>query len=185
MVVFRGYSTGGIQPAQKMLSPESCYFRALKHALEGDLNSALAFQEKAEASREAFGLSFSESVSDSFPFVEEAVTTLLSSYDFTRCVRSNGTAYGTSGKCRKGSEKAKSSAPPKKWVNERELASEGKMSKGMAALFKPGMEVDFYKKGSGDKSQGIVQRNDGKVVSIKEHNGGKVAAGRTQKFEIV
>ena len=30
------------------------------------------------------------------------------SYDFTRCVRPNGTAYGTGGKCKKGTEEAKS-----------------------------------------------------------------------------
>jgi len=30
-------------------------------------------------------------------------------FEFTRCVRPNGTAYGTSGKCRKGTEKE---APP-------------------------------------------------------------------------
>jgi hypothetical protein len=29
------------------------------------------------------------------------------SYDFTRCVRPNGTSYGTGGKCRKGTEEAK------------------------------------------------------------------------------
>ena len=28
-------------------------------------------------------------------------------YDFTRCVRPNGTAYGTGGKCKKGAEEAK------------------------------------------------------------------------------
>jgi len=39
------------------------------------------------------GLNFSESGTDS--------------YDFTRCVRPNGTAYGTGGKCKKGTEEAK------------------------------------------------------------------------------
>ncbi len=32
-------------------------------------------------------------------------------YDFTRCVRPNGTAYGTRGTCRKGSQQEKQAAP--------------------------------------------------------------------------
>lgn len=92
-----------------MHTPESYYFGALKRALEGDLEGAFSLQEKAEEAREAYGYSFSEAVSDDFPFVEEAVTTLLSSYDFTRCVRPDGSAYGTRGKCRKGSQQEKES----------------------------------------------------------------------------
>lgn len=34
-------------------------------------------------------------------------------YDFTRCVRADGTAYGTRGKCRQGSEEAKAPEAPK------------------------------------------------------------------------
>ena len=34
-------------------------------------------------------------------------------YDFTRCVRPNGTAYGTKGKCKKGTEQAKEAEPQK------------------------------------------------------------------------
>jgi hypothetical protein len=34
-------------------------------------------------------------------------------YDFTRCVRPNGTAYGTKGKCRKGTEEEKQEVAPK------------------------------------------------------------------------
>jgi hypothetical protein len=34
-------------------------------------------------------------------------------YDFTRCVRPDGTAYGTRGRCRKGSEAAKAPTEPK------------------------------------------------------------------------
>jgi len=41
-------------------------------------------------------------------FSEEAGT-----YDFTRCVRSDGTAYGTKGACRKGSEQSKGLEEPK------------------------------------------------------------------------
>jgi hypothetical protein len=45
----------------------------------------------AELAGETFGTNFSES----------------GTYDFTRCVRPNGTAYGTGGKCKKGTEEAK------------------------------------------------------------------------------
>ncbi len=34
-------------------------------------------------------------------------------YDFTRCVRPNGSVYGTRGKCRKGTEEAKKEEPKK------------------------------------------------------------------------
>lgn len=90
-----------------MNTPESYYLGALNRALSGDLEGAVSLQERAEEAREAYGYSFSEAVSDDFPFVEEAVTTLLSSYDFTRCVRPDGSVYGTRGKCRKGTETAK------------------------------------------------------------------------------
>ncbi len=35
-------------------------------------------------------------------------------YDFTRCVRKDGTVYGTAGQCRKGTEEVKEDAPGKK-----------------------------------------------------------------------
>lgn len=93
-----------------MNTPESYYFGALKRALEGDLEGSFSFLEKAEKIREDDGYSFSEPVSDSLPFVEEAVAILLSSYDFTRCVRQDGSIYGTKGKCRKGKETTKAAA---------------------------------------------------------------------------
>jgi hypothetical protein len=34
-------------------------------------------------------------------------------YDFTRCVKPDGTVYGTAGQCRRGTEEAKGEAPPK------------------------------------------------------------------------
>lgn len=39
-------------------------------------------------------------------------------YDFTRCVRPDGSAYGTGGKCRKGAEQAKGIEPKNKSVEE-------------------------------------------------------------------
>lgn len=52
--------------------------------------SEKALQQFAEMAAESHYVSFSES----------------ETYDFTRCVRPNGTAYGTRGKCRKGTEQA-------------------------------------------------------------------------------
>jgi hypothetical protein len=50
-----------------------------------------ALQQFAELAAESQYVSFAE----------------VETYDFTRCVRPNGTAYGTGGKCRKGTEKEK------------------------------------------------------------------------------
>lgn len=36
-------------------------------------------------------------------------------YDFTRCVKPDGTVYGTAGQCRKGTEEAKVEAPPRRF----------------------------------------------------------------------
>ena len=81
---------------------ESLYFSALKSAIQGDINKAFLLSESAEKLKEKEGISFSEPASEEFPFLEEALTALLSSYDFTRCMRPNGTFYGTTGKCKKG-----------------------------------------------------------------------------------
>lgn len=44
-------------------------------------------------------------------FSDQSVSKVGQILDFTRCVRSNGTAYGTSGKCRKGVEQSKKPRP--------------------------------------------------------------------------
>lgn len=93
-----------------MKSPFSLYIGSLKSALQGDLEKAQYLYTEAEKIKESLGLDFSESAVDEFPFIEEALTTLLSSYDFTRCVRPDGSVYGTRGKCRRGTE---ASAPEK------------------------------------------------------------------------
>ena len=41
-------------------------------------------------------------------------------YDFTRCVRPNGTAYGTRGKCRKGTESTEEVVKPRRASNTQE-----------------------------------------------------------------
>ena len=64
-------------------------------------------------------LKFSELVS----ILDTADFTEGETYDFTRCVRPDGSSYGTGGKCRKGSEQAKDT-------------KEG----GKSSIFKPGAQ---------------------------------------------
>ncbi len=85
---------------------DHCYLEALSEALKGNLGEALELRNEADALASE-GFSFSEDYGNKYPFIEEAVNTLLGSYDFTRCVRADGSAYGTRGKCKKGTEQAK------------------------------------------------------------------------------
>ena len=62
---------------------------------------------------ETFGTDFSES----------------GTYDFARCVRPDGTAYGTGGKCRKGTEEAKQEETPKLKKAAKELKDSGSLTK--------------------------------------------------------
>lgn len=87
-----------------MKNPFSLYVGSLKSALQGDITGAQALYEEAEVLKSEQELSFSESVHPDLPYLEQALTTLLSSYDFTRCVRPDGSVYGSRGKCRKGTE---------------------------------------------------------------------------------
>ena len=82
------------------------YLQALSETLKGNLGEALELRNEADALA-SDGFQFSENCENKYPFIEEAVNTLLGSYDFTRCVRPDGTAYGTGGKCKKGTEEAK------------------------------------------------------------------------------
>ena len=59
----------------------------------------------SEEALQLFQLAASE---QGYDFSEEGET-----YDFARCVRPDGSAYGTSGKCRKGTEEAKGPKEPK------------------------------------------------------------------------
>ena len=74
------------------------------------------------------------------------------SYDFTRCVRPNGTAYGTGGKCKKGAEAAKPEqmAAPKRTKAERDTAARATL-KRMAA-----------------KGPGTSVRKNGDVISVSK-----------------
>lgn len=93
------------------MDPNSLYLNSLRNALQGNLHEAQNAYERAELLKEAMGLDYSEPANEDLPFLENALTTLLSSYDFTRCVRPDGSVYGTRGKCKKGSEGAKGFAP--------------------------------------------------------------------------
>jgi hypothetical protein len=86
---------------------DHCYLEALSEALKGNLGEALELRNEADALASE-GFSFSEDYGSKYPFIEEAVNTLLDSYEFTRCVRADGSAYGTRGKCKKGTEEAMS-----------------------------------------------------------------------------
>jgi hypothetical protein len=87
-----------------MRTPEFYYRNSLAAALRGDISDAQELKELGDVRRESFGLSFSEGASEEYPFIEEALETLLNSYEFTRCQRPDGSFYGTRGKCRKGAE---------------------------------------------------------------------------------
>lgn len=85
---------------------ETSYLQSLSELLKGNLEEAAELVEAGELLYNE-GLSFSEGYEDKYPFIEEAVNTLLGSYDFTRCVRPNGSVYGSRGKCKKGTMQAK------------------------------------------------------------------------------
>lgn len=89
------------------MNPEAYFLNALTKSLRGDVESATLMFRKGQQAKELQGFDFSESVSDEFPFLESVVGILVNTLDFARCVRPDGTAYGTRGKCRKGTEQEK------------------------------------------------------------------------------
>jgi hypothetical protein len=104
------------------------------------------------------------------------------SYDFTRCVRPNGTAYGTGGKCKKGAEAAKPeqmAAPaPKRTKAERDTAAKATLQR-MAAK---GPETSVRKQGD----RVVVSRgSEFKAVLHPEHQTalGKLKEGEKHEFE--
>ena len=112
---------------------------------------------------------FSEMASNLFPqdFSES------DTYDFTRCVRPDGSSYGTGGSCRKGTEQAKQhdeKSTPKKsaapmpnsrWADYKALAKEG--------IMHPDMANHFYKLKSKEELNWENQRRaEGKVIKEGE-----------------
>jgi nicotinamide mononucleotide adenylyltransferase len=83
----------------------------------------------------------------------ESVLEKLGLFDFTRCVRPNGTAYGTAGTCRKGYERKKEEEYPYKAA-----VTQGRFNiphKGHAKLIKSMLEkapIAYVIVGTGDKN---------------------------------
>jgi hypothetical protein len=110
---------------------DHCYLEALSEALKGNLGEALEFRNEADALASE-GFSFSENYGNKYPFIEEAVNTSLDSYEFTRCVKPSGEAYGTAGQCRKGSEEAKpvkATSPARRTKVERDMAAQATLKR--------------------------------------------------------
>jgi len=83
-------------------------------------------------------------------------------FDFTRCVRPDGTAYGTRGRCKKGSEQAKqvvAPAPRKPRAAKPAAAKRGAAGYNSASDKERADELDKYiKKGSAGKPQAATGR---------------------------
>jgi hypothetical protein len=62
-------------------------------------------------------------------------------------------------------------------TDHREFGAKGKMHPDMAKGMKVGRNVDFYARGSGDKTYGEVTKNDGKSVHLN-------VKGKTHKFSV-
>lgn len=153
-----------------MKNPFSLYVGSLKSALQGDITGAQALYEQAEALKLEQGLSFSESVHPDLPYLEQALTTLLSSYDFARCMRPNGTFYGTRGKCKSGTEAAPADrrGTGKKGGDEAAAAAraEGKRGKQLVKARAAGKKaaLEASRKAGGEKQS----RNNARLRAMKE-----------------
>jgi hypothetical protein len=81
-------------------------------------------------------------------------------YDFTRCERSDGTAYGTGGTCRKGVEAEKKETSAVRLSPQQE-AVRGQITKEMADVF--GLDrrktAEFYKE-VGEEKRKILKEMD-------------------------
>jgi len=114
------------------------YLETLTELLKGDLENALELRGEASG-LEGEGYSFSEECGVRYPYISKAVDTLLGSYDFTRCVRPDGSVYGTRGKCKKGTE---TSARAKASDENKAMSQLSKMlPKGEVIVGKGGKEV--------------------------------------------
>lgn len=80
------------------------------------------------------------------------------SYDFTRCIRKDGSAYGTGGKCRKGSEEVKkeddkkdklTSAVLKKLKTKAENHALGSVDQTRETMGEAGLSMSWEKSKSG------------------------------------
>jgi hypothetical protein len=138
---------------------DHCYLEALSEALKGNLGEALEFRNEADALASE-GFSFSENYGNKYPFIEEAVNTLLDSYEFTRCVRADGSAYGTRGKCKKGTE-----AGPADRVGKGKKAADKASNPERVGANRP--SFDQLAKMYGPRREGLAYLHDDFIKNMK------------------
>jgi hypothetical protein len=94
-------------------------------------------------------------------------------YDFTRCMRPNGTYYGTRGKCKKGSETgAKESVAKPTGEAKREAA--GRVSTADAKKLKSSLEKQIgaaAKEGNQEKTDNLMKALQAVTEKIREREG--------------
>lgn len=96
-------------------------------------------------------------------------------YDFTRCVRSDGSAYGTGGRCRSGTEEAKASEDKKPRAKKASAEKEKKAPDPHQIakwLKKDNPNQTAVKLNKEDGSAAIAVRGDGNISSnrvIEDH----------------
>jgi hypothetical protein len=92
----------------------------------------------------------------------------LEPYDYTRCVREDGTAYGTSGKCRKGTKQAKEVATKK--PKRAKATKTPRKTKSTGAKVKPSKKIPIELNSSLEKLT-----NKLKETTIASSNKGQTA----------
>jgi hypothetical protein len=166
---------------------DQCYLEALSEALKGNLGEALELRNEADALASE-GFSFSEDYGSKYPFIEEAVNTLLGSYDFTRCVRPDGSAYGTRGKCKKGAEqakqpvekKAKNNKERKEAIKEKRLTSNATWRLMRQVLDTPEVKSQFSsleKKGDVEGARALYPKIEAEAAKKANAKEGRLAKG--------
>jgi hypothetical protein len=106
-------------------------------------------------------------------------------YDFTRCVRPNGTAYGTGGKCRKGTEggPAEKAAKTRKSRNTitpgQDLAKQHAAEMGVSAA-KLGKEYERLLKKNPDMDLSDLYQTAQKNLKAPGSASGSINAGRRE-----
>jgi hypothetical protein len=166
---------------------DHCYLEALSEALKGNLREALELRNEADALASE-GFSFSEDYGSKYPFIEEAVNTLLGSYDFTRCVRPDGSAYGTRGKCKKGAEqakqpvekKAKNNKERKEAIKEKRLTSNATWRLMRQVLDTPEVKSQFSsleKKGDVEGARALYSKIEAEAIKKANAKEGRLAKG--------
>jgi NAD:arginine ADP-ribosyltransferase. len=90
----------------------------------------------------------------------------LEPYDYTRCVREDGTAYGTSGKCRKGTKQAKEVTPKK--PKRAKANKTPRKTKSTKAKVKPSKKIPLELNSSLEKLTDKLAQDNQQKVSKKD-----------------